>query len=157
MYYFETHYSVFCNNIVTIRNAVKWCLSLFVLLVCMRHLPEGGRSGESKHVAVYNKILLYKMCMSLFGPINSALLIGNTQLYDVSQECSLKTSALSTQHYTQSLLHSQADSPNLRLLARNSKVLCICMSVCVVFHLRRSGKTLWTDGYQTFHKGNRHL
>jgi hypothetical protein len=34
-------------------------LSPFVFLLCIRHLPDDGCSGQPKHVALYNKRLIY--------------------------------------------------------------------------------------------------
>jgi hypothetical protein len=44
------------NNFST---AVKTGLSPFIFSLFTRHLPDDGWSGQPKHVALYNKSLIY--------------------------------------------------------------------------------------------------
>jgi len=45
----------FRNNIVIICTAVKKGLSPSIFPLYTRHLPDDGRSGQLKHIVVYNE------------------------------------------------------------------------------------------------------
>ena len=56
------------------------------LTLCVRHQPDDGWYGQSKHVVVYNDRIMHWICMVVFGMVINTLLISNTQRNNVTQE-----------------------------------------------------------------------
>jgi len=72
-------------NIAIICTTIKKDVSPFILFLSVGNLPEHGWSVQPKHVFVYNKRLLYYICMVVFDHIIGTLLIWNTLGEDDTQ------------------------------------------------------------------------